>query len=39
MLLFPDPLGPVTATSPLSKCNTVFLKPNDLKPYISSFLM
>jgi hypothetical protein len=32
MLLLPEPLGPVTATRPLFKCNTVFLKPNDLNP-------
>nr|AIE96013.1 hypothetical protein [uncultured marine thaumarchaeote AD1000_71_D06] len=38
MLLFPDPFGPEIDTSPGSKFTLVVLKPNDLKPKISTFL-
>jgi hypothetical protein len=39
MLLFPEPFGPEIDTSPGSKFTLVVLKPNDLKPKISTFLM
>jgi hypothetical protein len=39
MLLLPDPLGPEIDTKPGSKFTVVVLKPNDLKPKISTFLM
>jgi len=38
MLLFPEPFGPEMDISPGSKFTLVFLKPNDLKPKISTFL-
>jgi len=39
MLLFPDPFGPEIDSSPGSKFTLVVLKPNDLKPKISTFFM
>jgi len=39
MLLFPEPFGPEIDTKPGSKFTLVFLKPNDLKPKISTFLI
>jgi hypothetical protein len=39
MLLFPDPFGPEIDISPGSKFTLVVLKPNDLKPKISTFFM
>jgi hypothetical protein len=39
MLLFPEPFGPEIDTNPGSKFTLVFLKPNDLKPKISTFLI
>jgi len=39
MLLFPEPFGPEMDTNPGSKITLVFLKPNDLKPKISTFLI
>jgi len=38
-LLFPDPFGPEIDTNPGSKFTLVVLKPNDLKPKISTFFM
>ena len=39
MLLLPDPLGPEIEIRPGSKSTVVFLKPNDLKPKISTLRM
>jgi hypothetical protein len=39
MLLFPDPFGPEIDTKPGSKFTVVFVKPNDLKPKMSTFLI
>ena len=39
MLLFPDPFGPEMDTRPGSKFTVVVLKPNDLKPKRSTFLI
>ena len=39
MLLLPDPFGPEIETNPGSKFTVVFLKPNDLNPKISTFVM
>ena len=39
MLLFPEPFGPEIEIRPGSKSTIVFLKPNDLNPKISTFLI
>jgi|TARA_B100000378_G_scaffold134283_1_gene108488 hypothetical protein len=39
MLLLPEPFGPEIDINPGSKFTLVVLKPNDLKPKISTFLI
>jgi hypothetical protein len=39
MLLLPEPFGPEIDIMPGSKSIVVFLKPNDLKPKISTLLI
>jgi hypothetical protein len=38
-LLFPDPLGPITAVNPGDKGKFTLLLPKDLNPHISILLM